>query len=103
MSSELIVKALLLLEMDPNESMKRWFTHLGFTATHYKGKSYDKINITPVDIFHKDNPYKPKYSIASVDFDNNHVLTWNHKETKYKKLPFSSIRLNPNTLLSTED
>lgn len=103
MSSELIVRALLLIEMDPNESMKKWFSHLGFTGTHYKGQHYDKIGKTDVDIFHKDNPYKPKYSVVSVDFDNNHALTWDHKAAKYKKLPFSSIRLNPNTLLSTED
>ena len=99
MTFNVVVRALLLLEKDSTENMRKWFTFLGFTNTHYKGKSYDGISRTNVDVYHKDNPIKPKYSVVSTDFDNNNVTLFNHKEGKYKKLPFSSLNLRPDTRL----
>lgn len=98
---EVIARAILLIEMDPEESMKRWFTSLGFTNTGYRGKPYDKVRRTDIDVFHP-NHLNAKYNVISVDFDNKHALLWNHKDRRYKKMNFRDLHLNPDTSIHTE-
>ena len=99
-----IARAILLTEIDYEDGIHKWFSTLGFTNTHYRKKPYDKVARTDIDVFHKANPYKSKYNVVSIDFDNKHALLWDHGAGKYKKLKFSDLRLHGDgSIVSHED